>query len=154
MSAASGKCPISPASAGNLGGSHLLPCTDLALHVISMEQETCHYLLVLGDWRGAAGGTPGMTGGEVSGASHNGGTDTGELGETWGWIPATSSKLGLGTTWRSGGGVGAAARALCISYGFICLQARANFSVRFVTWLPAVAVPGNVAWLLIWNSEA
>lgn len=95
-----------------------------------------------------------MTGAEVSAAGHSGGTDTGELGESWGWIPPASSKLGLGTTWRSGGGVGAAARALCISYGLICLQARANFSIGFVTWLPAVVVLGNMACLLIWNSKA
>lgn len=41
MSAASGRCPISAASADNSGGSHLL-------HMISVEQETCHYLLVQG----------------------------------------------------------------------------------------------------------
>lgn len=75
--------------------------------------------------------------------------DTGELGESWGWIPSTSSRLGLGTTWRNGGGVGAAARTLCISYGLICLQVRANFSIGFVTWLPAVAVLGSMAWLLV-----
>lgn len=56
--------------------------------------------------------------------------------------------------WEQPGEVGAAASALCISYGLIGLQGRADFSVRFVTWLPAVAVPGNMAWPLIWNSKA
>lgn len=57
------------------------------------------------------------------------------LEESWGCIPTTFPRLGLGSACRSGGAVGAAARALCCSYGLICLQARANFFIRFGTWL-------------------
>lgn len=123
MSAASGKCLISAASADNSSGFCLLPCVDLALQVISVEQETCQYLLVLG-WgvKGRCWRSPWHYRGEIPGAGHSGGTDTAELGQSWGWIPSASSRLGLGTTWRSGGGVGAAARALCTSYSLVCLQ--------------------------------
>ncbi|KAI1235651.1 NFAT5, partial [Lamprotornis superbus] len=58
------------------------------------------------------------------------------LGESCGWIPTTSSGLGLGSPWRSGGGVGAAARALSIGYGLICLQATPNFSIRLNCSVP------------------
>lgn len=69
MSAASGKCPISAAGADNWGGSHLLLCVDLALHGISVEQETCHSLLVLG-WglKGCCWRSPWHYRGEVPGA--------------------------------------------------------------------------------------
>lgn len=95
-SAASGRCPISAASADNSGGSHLL-------HMISVEQETCHYLLVQGgDWRDAAGGAPGVPGDEVPGAGLGGGTDTGEeLGLDSNNLPKAGPGISLEKWWWS-----------------------------------------------------